>query len=62
MTLKEAYEHVKLIRPIAKPNQGFLKQLISFENKIHNENTLTIEDVYPPGTIVFMSLNHDHNF
>ena len=57
MTLKAAYELVTSKRPIARPNKGFLKQLIEFEIEIYGQNTLREEDVYPFGTKLFMSLN-----
>jgi atypical dual specificity phosphatase len=57
MTLKEAYHLVTSKRPIARPNKGFLRQLIEFEKQIYGNNSLTEEDVYPLGTKLFMSLN-----
>lgn len=57
MTLKQAYELVISKRPIARPNKGFLRQLIEFEIEIHGKNSLCEEDVYPLGTKLFMSLN-----
>lgn len=57
MTLKDAYTLVKEKRVLARPNKGFLKQLMDFEMKIHGKITLTYDDLYPPGTITFMSLN-----
>lgn len=55
--LKDAYQLVKDKRALARPNKGFLNQLMKLEKQIYGENTLTIEDLYPPGTITFMSLN-----
>lgn len=55
--LKDAYQLVKSKRFLARPNKGFLNQLIILEKKIYGTNTLTIDDLYPPGTITFMSLN-----
>lgn len=58
MSLRDAYALVKAQRKLARPNKGFLKQLIDFEIAKRGENSLTIDDLYPPGTITFMSLNH----
>jgi len=59
LTLKEAHALVKEKRALARPNKGFLKQLIDFELKTTGKKSLEIEDLYPPGTITFMSLNHN---
>lgn len=34
MTLRQAYFHVKSIRPIIRPNVGFWRQMIDFEKKV----------------------------
>ena len=57
ISLKDAYAKVKENRKLARPNKGFLKQLIDFEFIRRGENSLSIDDLYPPGTITFMSLN-----
>lgn len=40
MTLLEAYNHVKLKRPIIKPNCGFFRQLIEYEKILFDINTV----------------------
>ena len=44
MTLKEAYEHVRSRRDIARPNKNFIFQLINFEKKKRGTITLDIND------------------
>ena len=56
-SLKDAYALVKSKRALARPNKGFLNQLINFELKLTGKSSLRIDDLYPPGTITFMSLN-----
>jgi len=43
-TLKEAYELVKKKRPIIEPNEGFAKQLISFEQRVHSNSSMSLGD------------------
>lgn len=40
MSLRQAYQHVKLARPIIRPNQGFWKQLIEYEKHLFGANTV----------------------
>uniref|UniRef100_A0A915IKA3 Uncharacterized protein n=1 Tax=Romanomermis culicivorax TaxID=13658 RepID=A0A915IKA3_ROMCU len=40
MTLREAYRHVKNIRSIIRPNWGFWRQLIAYEQKIRGTPTV----------------------
>lgn len=42
MSLLEAYNHIKAQRPSIKPNCGFFKQLIDFEYKLFNCNTINM--------------------
>ena len=42
MTLKEAYKHVKQIRPVSGPNQGFMNQLIQYEQKLKGKTTVKL--------------------
>jgi protein-tyrosine phosphatase len=44
MNLITAYNHVKNIRNIIQPNIHFMNQLINYEKKIFNNNSLTIWD------------------
>lgn len=36
MTLLEAYQHLKEVRPQIRPNPGFFEQLIEYEKKLYN--------------------------
>lgn len=40
MSLRQAYQHVKMARPIIRPNQGFWKQLIEYEKHLFGSNTV----------------------
>lgn len=58
MTLKSAFQHVRSIRPQVRPNIGFFKQLIEYEQRLHGTTTVAmvhctslgeeIPDVYEP--------------
>lgn len=58
MTLRDAYHHMKLRRPQIRPNTGFFKQLIKFEERLFGEASVKmvyceaidkeIPDVYEP--------------
>lgn len=58
MTLLEAHRLVKARRPIVRPNNGFWKQLIDYENRLHGKVTVRmvtspigeIPDIYEEGT------------
>ncbi|MBN3272839.1 DUS18 phosphatase, partial [Polyodon spathula] len=58
MTLLEAHRLVKARRPIVRPNNGFWKQLIDYENRLHGTATVRmvtsligeIPDIYEEGT------------
>ena len=36
MTLFEAYQYLKAVRPQIRPNPGFFEQLIEYEKKLYN--------------------------
>ncbi|GJQ86525.1 hypothetical protein Trydic_g10425 [Trypoxylus dichotomus] len=42
MTLLEAYNHVKLKRPMIRPNCGFFRQLIEYEKLLYESTTVTM--------------------
>ena len=42
MTLLDAYHFVKKARPVIRPNVGFFKQLIEYERKLYNRNSVTM--------------------
>lgn len=58
MSLKEAFHHVRSCRPQVRPNLGFFKQLIDYEQRLHGLTTVSmvhcnslgeeIPDVYEP--------------
>lgn len=58
MSLKNAFLHVRSIRPQIRPNVGFFKQLIEYEQRLHGTTTVSmvhcsavgdeIPDVYEP--------------
>lgn len=54
MSLREAYEKVTTLRPISKPNVGFIEQLRQLEKQIFGTNTLSVEDVYSEGTVLLL--------
>jgi len=48
MTLRQAYDHVFSKRSIIRPNQGFMNQLIKFEEKIYGTTTMTEDEIFSP--------------
>ncbi|XP_072940824.1 dual specificity protein phosphatase 14-like [Epargyreus clarus] len=58
MTLRDAYHHLKLRRPQIRPNTGFFKQMIKYEERLFGEASVKmvyceaidkeIPDVYEP--------------
>lgn len=58
MSLKEAFHHVRSVRPQVRPNLGFFKQLIDYEQRLRGTATVSmvycnslgedIPDVYEP--------------
>lgn len=43
MSLKQAYEHVKAMRPLIKPNDGFIKQLMDYEKELFGVKETSLE-------------------
>lgn len=58
MSLKNAFQHVRSVRPQVRPNLGFFKQLIDYEQRLYGTSTVSmvhcsalgeeIPDVYEP--------------
>ncbi|CAO1326780.1 unnamed protein product [Diamesa hyperborea] len=58
MSLKNAFHHVRSVRPQVRPNVGFFKQLIAYEQRLYGTSTVQmvpckslgdeIPDVYEP--------------
>lgn len=58
MSLKNAFQHVRSVRPQVRPNTGFFKQLIEYEQRLYGNTTVSmvhcsavgeeIPDVYEP--------------
>lgn len=48
-SLKKAFIYTKLKRKSIFPNQSFFKELIVLENKLHNSNSLQIEELFEDG-------------
>ena len=46
MTLYDAYAHIKIIRGIINPNEGFWQQMVEYEAKKTGENSVKLERVY----------------
>ena len=44
MTLKQAYEEVQKKRPSIEPNEGFAKQLITYENTLFGKNSMQLSE------------------
>lgn len=40
MSLRQAYQYVKAVRPIIRPNVGFWKQLIDYEKRLRGNSTV----------------------
>lgn len=45
MTLRQAHDHLKAVRPIIRPNNGFWKQLVELETELKGETTITLVNV-----------------
>ena len=45
-SLREANEHLKKHRPAAKPNDGFVVQLLRYEQELHGTMSMTLKDFY----------------
>ncbi len=46
-TLARAYEHVKALRPIMRPNKGFMRQLLAEEEELFGETTMDLDALFP---------------
>ena len=44
MTLKEAYGLVQFCRNVVRPNQGFCRQLLEYEEELYGQNSLKLDD------------------
>lgn len=42
MSLKQAFQHVRSIRPQIRPNMGFFKQLIEYEQRLYGTTTVSM--------------------
>ena len=51
MTLKDAYAHVKNLRPLIRPNKGFLTALIKLDEKLHGSSSIVLEEYFPPDEV-----------
>ena len=45
-TLEQAWLYLKQCHPSAKPNDGFLLQLLQYEGKLYGKMSMTIQDFY----------------
>lgn len=45
MKLKEAFNYCYKLRPVIRPNNGFMTQLIEYEKRLFNENSVQMVDV-----------------
>ena len=48
MTLKDAYAHVKKLRPIIRPNKGFLKVLMKLEESLYGSTSIVLRNISHP--------------
>lgn len=74
MSLKSAFEYVRSVRPQVRPNVGFFKQLIEYEQRLRGTTTVTmircpavdeeIPDVYEPEykSLEFLYQKYRRNF
>lgn len=74
MSLKSAFQHVRSVRPQVRPNVGFFKQLIEYEQRLNGITTVSmircsavdeeIPDVYEPEyqTLELMYQKYRRNF
>ena len=46
-TLARAYEHVKALRPIMRPNKGFMRQLLAEEEELFGATTMDLDALFP---------------
>ena len=45
-SLKQAHEHIKKCQPAAKPNDGFVVQLLRYEQELRGSISMTLKDFY----------------
>lgn len=45
-SLRKANEHLRKCRPSAKPNDGFVVQLLRYEQELHGKMSMTLKDFY----------------
>lgn len=75
MTLRKAFSHLRACRPCVRPNSGFFRQLIEFEEQITSTTTVSmvhnsaarcvIPDVYEPeyqNTLCYQNNSLNRNF
>ncbi|CAK9296580.1 unnamed protein product [Gordionus sp. m RMFG-2023] len=48
MSLAQAYYYLKRIRPIIRPNVGFIKQLVAYEYRLFGHNSVKMIFATPP--------------
>lgn len=74
MSLRKAYQHVKMRRQIIRPNPGFFRQLVEYENRLTGLNSVSmiynvaaagyIPDIYEPeynNTLMFLNKYSDRS-
>lgn len=42
MSLKNAFQHVRSVRPQVRPNVGFFKQLIAYEERLYGQSSVSM--------------------
>jgi len=57
-SLKYTYDLVKSRRPLIRPNDGFMKQLLEYENKLFGATTL----VWEPRKSIFNECKYCHKY
>ena len=45
--LRRAYAHVKALRPIMRPNKGFMRQLLAEEEELFGATTMDLDALFP---------------
>jgi atypical dual specificity phosphatase len=58
-TFKQAWEHVTALRPVVKPNPGFIIQLLELEKILFGETSMSFTDIYPEGTKLLPASTHE---
>ena len=49
LPLRDAWNEVSKLRPIVRPNPGFLKELLEFELTLRNKSSMKYTDIYKEG-------------